>query len=307
MTRRRNGSTSHRCHGTRTGTAPPGWRRRADPSTPVGSGRSVCAGPDWWTSPRGSPSLRSRFPITSPTPSAARPPSAPCASRPHRSRPEGLPAATVAISSSSASQQISPAASPGRSPCTTSPSAMMAGPSTRRSEERRVGKEWRWGGARAEDGIRDGHVTGVQTCALPIFSGTAAERALREPSAPVTSGRIAGRHSGHIEFERVSADLTRGVAGSVTVHYVAFSDDGRSVYEGSESLVSSFSEDTVYEADVALTGPVPGRMQLRATWAPSAATEPARLRFETAADGRPGTFGFARYGDQERNIADLVP
>lgn len=139
------------------------------------------------------------------------------------------------------------------------------------------------------------------------ISGTAAERALREPSAPVTSGRIAGRHSGHIEFERVSADLTRGVAGSVTVHYVAFSDDGRSVYEGSESLVSSFSEDTVYEADVTLTGPVPGRMQLRATWAPSAATEPARLRFETAADGRPGTFGFARYGDQERNIADLVP
>src|SRR5690625_2792783 len=31
-----------------------------------------------------------------------------------------------------------------------------------RSEERRVGKEGR------ADGIRDGHVTGVQTCALPI-------------------------------------------------------------------------------------------------------------------------------------------
>src|SRR5207253_8612260 len=26
----------------------------------------------------------------------------------------------------------------------------------------------------AEDGIRDGHVTGVQTCALPIYSQTAA-------------------------------------------------------------------------------------------------------------------------------------
>src|SRR5439155_15819290 len=25
----------------------------------------------------------------------------------------------------------------------------------------------------AEDGIRDGHVTGVQTCALPIFDGSA--------------------------------------------------------------------------------------------------------------------------------------
>src|SRR5690606_31383569 len=37
-----------------------------------------------------------------------------------------------------------------------------------RSEERRVGNERRGGRARAEDGIRDFHVTGVQTCALPI-------------------------------------------------------------------------------------------------------------------------------------------
>src|SRR5690606_3948815 len=40
-----------------------------------------------------------------------------------------------------------------------------------RSEERRVGKECRargTGSFQAEDGIRDFHVTGVQTCALPI-------------------------------------------------------------------------------------------------------------------------------------------
>src|SRR5690625_3827086 len=46
-----------------------------------------------------------------------------------------------------------------------------------RSEERRVGKEGRCreGGRhyKAEDGIRVGHVTGVQTCALPIFHGGA--------------------------------------------------------------------------------------------------------------------------------------
>src|SRR5438034_372396 len=40
----------------------------------------------------------------------------------------------------------------------------------RRSEERRVGKEYRCRGTRAEDGIRDHCVTGVQTCALPISS-----------------------------------------------------------------------------------------------------------------------------------------
>src|SRR5690606_21272895 len=40
-----------------------------------------------------------------------------------------------------------------------------------RSEERRVGKECRsrWTAEQAEDGIRDFHVTGVQTCALPIL------------------------------------------------------------------------------------------------------------------------------------------
>src|SRR5690554_968615 len=41
---------------------------------------------------------------------------------------------------------------------------------SRRSEERRVGKECRlrWSPYQAEDGIRDADVTGVQTCALPI-------------------------------------------------------------------------------------------------------------------------------------------
>src|SRR5436309_729827 len=43
-------------------------------------------------------------------------------------------------------------------------------PFVERSEERRVGKECRtrWSRDQAEDGIRDFHVTGVQTCALPI-------------------------------------------------------------------------------------------------------------------------------------------
>lgn len=139
------------------------------------------------------------------------------------------------------------------------------------------------------------------------LEGEAAERALHEPPTPLTSGRIAGRHSGHLEFERVTADLTRGIAGSISVRYVGFSDDGDSVYDGSERLVSSFVEDTVYEAEVTLSGPVPGSMSLRATWAPLMAVEPARLRFETAADGRPGTFGTARYGDEIRDITDLVP
>src|SRR5438552_478948 len=59
----------------------------------------------------------------------------------------------------------------GRRPCPTVSVAHSPTPSAvRRSEERRVGKEWRerWWGCQAEDGIRDDLVTGVQTCALPI-------------------------------------------------------------------------------------------------------------------------------------------
>src|SRR5688572_26146426 len=57
------------------------------------------------------------------------------------------------------------------------PPETILGPNTQcrtplpRSEERRVGKECRsrWPLEQAEDGIRGLTVTGVQTCALPIF------------------------------------------------------------------------------------------------------------------------------------------
>src|SRR5690625_6574115 len=44
----------------------------------------------------------------------------------------------------------------------------------------------------AEDGIRDGHVTGVQTCALPIYSqrhGTRDDAALLPGGLPLLLGR----------------------------------------------------------------------------------------------------------------------
>src|SRR5207253_23786 len=45
----------------------------------------------------------------------------------------------------------------------------------------------------AEDGIRDGHVTGVQTCALPIFLSQILrqESALSNVSTPIVSGKCA--------------------------------------------------------------------------------------------------------------------
>src|SRR5690606_40095843 len=44
----------------------------------------------------------------------------------------------------------------------------------------------------AEDGIRDFHVTGVQTCALPIWSG-----AVGQPNLPVIHTRLEEGGTGH--------------------------------------------------------------------------------------------------------------
>src|SRR5690606_15045479 len=59
-------------------------------------------------------------------------------------------------------------------------------------EVRKIGRasgrerRWQWTAAGAEDGIRDFHVTGVQTCALPI--SRAGARASTTPSSPRRTG-----------------------------------------------------------------------------------------------------------------------
>src|SRR5439155_18616352 len=85
----------------------------------------------------------------------------------------------------------------------------------------------------AEDGIRDGHVTGVQTCALPISvigstRGTSAAGAAGTstavPLAPMTVSIVAGLASGTVGMRVGGGDVYQsivvaggaaGVAGSV--------------------------------------------------------------------------------------------
>src|SRR5207253_8133144 len=78
----------------------------------------------------------------------------------------------------------------------------------------------------AEDGIRDGHVTGVQTCALPIFAFPVGDKSFTLPpgrssrtyeGSPAVAGTIVGL-GGHMhDYGRVIefADVT---AGAVIYH-----------------------------------------------------------------------------------------
>src|SRR5690348_18195811 len=59
----------------------------------------------------------------------------------------------------------------------------------------------------AEDGIRDGRVTGVQTCALPISTAASSSRAARRSRARSTSA--ASMRSGSAWHERARQDVER--------------------------------------------------------------------------------------------------
>src|SRR5690606_40206085 len=84
----------------------------------------------------------------------------------------------------------------------------------------------------AEDGIRDFHVTGVQTCALPISAVEAARKAFEEwRDVPVTR-----RQNVMFEFRRIVSDRRRQLAEVITSeHGKTVPDalgDRKSVVEG---------------------------------------------------------------------------
>src|SRR5262249_50122856 len=70
----------------------------------------------------------------------------------------------------------------------------------RRSEERRVGKEGRAERAtdQEEDGIRDWSVTGVQTCALPIYNCSKRRACTARTDSCMNVRRIPSRPTKHV-------------------------------------------------------------------------------------------------------------
>ena len=133
-------------------------------------------------------------------------------------------------------------------------------------------------------------------------TGAAAEELLKRAASPVPAGRIAGTHSGHLEFEREAGGP--GTPTSAVVRYVDYSDDGLRFYSGVERAVSSLTMGTEYEADVQLTGEEHGEMRVKACW--SGVQDGARLRFDLGDDGKPRSRGYVRYGENLLSIDELV-
>jgi hypothetical protein len=134
-----------------------------------------------------------------------------------------------------------------------------------------------------------------------------AERDISKLQVPAVSGikgKIAGKHSGYIEFNKQGKEDMPAIVGFTEAVYVSFSDDGKRFYNGYEKTVYSVFAESAYEADLIISGAEQGEMKFRTVFSKIAGNEP-RLLFEKAPDGKPKSCGYASYKGITFHIEDM--
>jgi hypothetical protein len=118
---------------------------------------------------------------------------------------------------------------------------------------------------------------------------------------------INGKHSG-----TVANNCT--AAGEISTHetvYDNFSDDGDTFYNGRLSVTSAIHMfapgDTVFEADLTVSGAHQGEMKLRALFKRDGVHAPSMLSFSIGKDGLPESRGWASYDGVALNVEDMEP
>lgn len=119
---------------------------------------------------------------------------------------------------------------------------------------------------------------------------------------------VYGKHSGYLTFKQQKPNRLESTHEK---RYFDFSDDGDSVFNGVEIMNANLVGNSVYTADVTLTGPTPGEMKLQTTFGPLGGPalgedEPARLIFEEDASGQPQTRGYVDYDGQRLTFEGLT-
>jgi len=112
--------------------------------------------------------------------------------------------------------------------------------------------------------------------------------------------KIYGRKSGYITY-RHRPD------GVIEKTYANFSDDGQSVYSGSERMEVNPRGRSTYMANVKLSGTKTGIMDLRITFGPLSGRSPAEIISEADQTGAPLSRGYVQYAGQNLNVQTLLP
>lgn len=116
---------------------------------------------------------------------------------------------------------------------------------------------------------------------------------------------VYGKHSGYLTYKQQKPNRFQSLHEK---RYYDFSDDGDSVFNGAEIMNANLAGNSVYTADVTLTGSKPGKMKLKATFGRlgGAGVVPARLIFDEDASGEPQTGGFVEYDGKRLTFEGLV-
>lgn len=116
---------------------------------------------------------------------------------------------------------------------------------------------------------------------------------------------VHGKHSGYLTYKQQKPNRFQSLHEK---RYYDFSDDGDSVFNGAEIMNANLAGNSVYTADVTLTGSKPGRMKLKATFGRlgGAGVVPARLIFDEDASGEPQTGGFVEYGGKRLTFEGIT-
>lgn len=128
----------------------------------------------------------------------------------------------------------------------------------------------------------------------------------RKAADDVFSIKIKGKCNGYV--------VNEGGEGTPPVYrttYYDFSDDGETFYNGGMTVTASANifapGNTVFEADLSMTGKHIGEMKLRAVFRRDNVQAPAMLSFAEGEDGKPESYGYSTYDGVTVDVKDMEP
>lgn len=130
------------------------------------------------------------------------------------------------------------------------------------------------------------------------------EEGLQHLGVEEIEGRFTGEYSGFVFYKRQKNDIPNLPMGTL-LRYENYSDDGKTFYNGCESVFSYNGGETIYKANVQVSGEVSGEMDLQLCFSQVGYISPAKLKFAEDENGQPKTRGFVRFGDVTLYADDL--
>ena len=118
-------------------------------------------------------------------------------------------------------------------------------------------------------------------------------------------GKIAGKHSGYIEYSHTPMDPYNNVKGINIANFVEFSEDGKTFYNGYEKCEISFTAGSYYKAELVSVGEKEGEMSLKLSFSGMIGPESPKLLFENDEYGIPKSFGYTKYNGATLNVSDM--